>query len=307
MNENHSIMLASLVVNNEFQTRVEMNEDAIADYADAIRNAGRWPFPPIKVVRQVLVDGFHRIEAARRVIAAPETPADLRKSLLSVPCERVDVDPANHDITVLAMQHAVAANQTHGLRRTTADKRRSVELALEHWSNESDRQIALLTGTTHPFVAKVRRGLQVETLPPQPTVSSCDFAAKVETLPLESEPTSVPDHPLEVEMLPPERKPVSIPENPLAEVETLPLASKPSSAKADLNGEVETLPPKKQRASCTGDEPSTDPEDAAKKLKSLAHQHRDKLAVLICDYGNIKQNRSEQTRLVKLVQSVQLW
>lgn len=49
------------------------------------------------------------------------------------------------------------------------------------------------------------------------------------------------------------------------------------------------------------------PEDAAKKLKSLAHQHRDKLAVLICDYGNIKQNRSEQTRLVKLVQSVQLW
>lgn len=287
MNENQSIMLASLVVSNEFQTRMEMNEDAIADYADAIRNAGCWPFPPIKVVRQVLVDGFHRIEATRRVIAGPETPKDLRKSLLSVPCERVDVDPANHDITVLAMQHALAANQTHGLRRTTADKRRSVELALEHWSNESDRQIALLTGTTHPFVAKVRRGLQVETLPPQPTVSSCDSAAKLETLPLEPGPVSVPSHPLEVETLPPE---------PI-----------PSSATTGLNEEVETLPPEKQRVSGSSEAHTANPDESAKRIKALAHKHRDKLVCLIDDYGRLKRNHSEQLRLVRLVQSVSLW
>lgn len=49
------------------------------------------------------------------------------------------------------------------------------------------------------------------------------------------------------------------------------------------------------------------PDDAARKLKSLAHQHRDKLVRCIDDYGRLKQNRSEQTRLVKLVQSVSLW
>jgi hypothetical protein len=129
----------------------------------------------------------------------------------------------------------------------------------------------------------------------------------VETLPLESEPTSVPDHPLEVETLPPERKPVSIPENPMAEVETLPPASKPSSAKADLNGEVETLPPGKQRATGGSNEHSPDPDEEAKKIKSIAHQHRDKLVLAIDNYGRLKRNHAEQTRLVKLVQSVSLW
>jgi hypothetical protein len=305
--QKNSVSLASIVIDDRFQTRAAIDHAAIEDYIEAIRVRGRWPFPPIKVVSQFLVDGFHRVTAAKRVAADPETAVELRKSLQSIPCERVSVDLTSDNIPMLALQHALAANQTHGLRRTQADKRRSVELAVEQWSNESDRQIAILTGTTHPFVAKVRRELHVETLPPQQPVSSCDFAVEVETLPLESEPTSVPDHPLEVETLPPERKPVPIPENPMAEVETLPPASKPSSAKADLNGEVETLPPGKQRATGGSNEHSPDPDEEAKKIKSIANQHRDKLVLAIDNYGRLKQNRSEQTRLVKLVQSVSLW
>lgn len=55
------------------------------------------------------------------------------------------------------------------------------------------------------------------------------------------------------------------------------------------------------------DAPPVTKEEQAKKLKSLAHQHRDKLVRLIDDYGQVKKNQSEQIRLVRLVQSVQLW
>ena len=185
MNNDQLIWLASLVVETKYQTRVSMNEDAIADYANAIMQKGGWPFPPIKVVRQVLVDGFHRIAAARQVIAAQDTPADLRRALQNIPCERIAVDPANNDISDLALQHALAANHTHGLRRSNADKRRAVELALDRWPDKSDREIAKLTQTSHTFVGIVRGELQVATLP------------------LESETESAPDYPLEVETLPP--------------------------------------------------------------------------------------------------------
>lgn len=179
----NSVSLASIVIDERFQTRSAMDQGAIADYVDAIRQAGHWPFPPIKIVSQFLVDGFHRIEAVRKVNAAPDTPADLRKALQSIPCERVPVDLSNNNIPDLALRHALGANHTHGLRRSHEDKRRSVELAIKQWSTESNRQIASLTGTTHPFVAKVRAELQVVTLPHQQRESTCAYAAEVETLP----------------------------------------------------------------------------------------------------------------------------
>jgi hypothetical protein len=265
---NNSVSLASIVIDKRFQTRAAMDQGAIADYADAIRQIGCWPFPPIKVVRQVLVDGFHRIEAARRVIAAPETPADLRKALQTIPCERVAVDPASNDISDLALQHALAANHTHGLRRSNADKRRAVELAQNRWPDKSDREIAKLTGTSHTFAGTVRGELQVATLP------------------RESEPESALDD--------------------LREVATLPLESETESAPNDP-WEVETLPRAKQRACGGSDEHRPNPEEAAKKVRSIADQHRDKLVRAIDDYHEHKPNARERDRLVKLVQGVDLW
>lgn len=49
------------------------------------------------------------------------------------------------------------------------------------------------------------------------------------------------------------------------------------------------------------------PGDLAKKNKTLAHAHRDKLARAICDYHEVCPNRKERDRLVKLVQGVELW
>lgn len=53
--------------------------------------------------------------------------------------------------------------------------------------------------------------------------------------------------------------------------------------------------------------PATKPVDLAKKNRQLAHDYRDKLARAICDYHEVKPNRKERDRLVKLVQGVTLW
>lgn len=207
-----------------------MDESAIGEYAEAIRQAGRWPFPPIKVVSQILVDGFHRIEAAKRVFAEPATADELRKSLQNIPCERLTVDVTNDDVPELALLNALEANHTHGLRRSHADKRRSVELAIERWPDKRNRDIARLTGTTHPFVAKVRKADEVETLPPSVAVPPQTQTGlnQVETLPPQSDLELSADEEL-AETLPPDRmatcpidrsQPATSPSHP--EVETLP-------------------------------------------------------------------------------------
>ena len=52
---------------------------------------------------------------------------------------------------------------------------------------------------------------------------------------------------------------------------------------------------------------SVDPKQLAKKNRDLAHSYRDKLARAVCDYHEVKPNRAERDRLVKLVQGVVLW
>lgn len=49
------------------------------------------------------------------------------------------------------------------------------------------------------------------------------------------------------------------------------------------------------------------PEDRAKKIKDIAKQYRRKLVDAIDDYNNLKPNYGQRDRLVKIVQSVELW
>lgn len=109
-------------------------------------------FPPIDVYfdnkTYWLADGFHRLQAAlqteQKTIQATVHKGSQREALL----------------------HAVGANDTHGLRRSNADKRKAVQtlLADEEWSQWGDREIARRTKTSHPFVTKIRKEYR-ETLP----------------------------------------------------------------------------------------------------------------------------------------------
>ena len=102
-----------------------IDPSVVADNADAME-AGA-VFPPIIVYHDGEQywpgDGFHRIDAARR-IGRETINADIREG-------------GRRDALLLA----ASANATHGLRRTQADKRKSVETLLRdlEWSRWSRR------------------------------------------------------------------------------------------------------------------------------------------------------------------------
>jgi hypothetical protein len=130
------------------QPRLEMDQDVINEYAQAMRS-GR-VFPPVEVFKDpegmVLADGYHRLEAAKRaglsVLPATVHEGDRRAAIL----------------------FSVGANATHGIRRSNADKRRAVLTMLEdpEWRQWSDSEIADQCGVSRPLVAEMRAGLEAK-------------------------------------------------------------------------------------------------------------------------------------------------
>ena len=55
-----------------------------------------------------------------------------------------------------AIKYALGANTTNGLRRSNADKRRCVEVALEHWGKMTTKALAEMCGVSRPFVEELR-------------------------------------------------------------------------------------------------------------------------------------------------------
>jgi ParB-like chromosome segregation protein Spo0J len=159
MNTNtKQLRLAQLKIQTAFQLRVELNAAAVTDYAEAML-AGE-QFPPIKVVNHnatyILADGFHRVEAARQAGKA------------AILAEIIEGDEAT------ALEIAVKANRQHGLRMTSADKRRAIKLVLSKWPQKSNREIARLVGCTDPTVGTVRREVQEFCIPLAPAAGLSD-------------------------------------------------------------------------------------------------------------------------------------
>jgi hypothetical protein len=129
------------------QSRESICYQLIDEYADGwLKSAD---FPPIDVFRDhsgsyYLADGFHRLLAAKKV------------SKPSIPCR------VFHGSAREAFLFACTVNQTHGLRRTNADKRYMVTrfLSDREWVKWTDSRIAEQCGVSHTFVAAMRRELE---------------------------------------------------------------------------------------------------------------------------------------------------
>jgi len=97
-------------VDNGIQSREEVNTKIVADYAEEIKNGE--VFPPVVVfydgLDYWLADGFHRIYAYK-LCGVEEVSCDVREG------SRDD-----------AIKHSAGSNSKHGLKRTNADKRKSV-------------------------------------------------------------------------------------------------------------------------------------------------------------------------------------
>jgi hypothetical protein len=142
MSDTQRISIESLRVDGGTQPRGELNADYVAELVERIGNGDK--LPPLSAVYDGtdywLWDGFHRCCA-----------------YADAGVEAVDVEVAT-GTQADAQWRSYAANRVHGLRRTSADKRRAVEAALGHPNGArlSDRSIADHCGVSHTLVAQIR-------------------------------------------------------------------------------------------------------------------------------------------------------
>lgn len=150
------IKLSEIVTDAGTQVRASLNEATVADYAEALADGAE--FPPVIVFhdgsRYIAADGFHRIHAAIKN-GARVTECDVRKG------SKAD-----------ALMFALGCNAHHGLRRTNADKRHAVGMALKEFPKLSDRALAEICIVSDHFVGDIRRELTANRsqLPPPPRI-----------------------------------------------------------------------------------------------------------------------------------------
>jgi hypothetical protein len=143
----------SIRIDGQTQSRERINEETVTEYAETLLRQGmkglavrpEMVWPPVTVyfdgTEFWMADGFHRLLAVKRN-GQKHIAADVKKGT------RED-----------AAWEACSANQTHGLRRTNADKRKAVTLALGLHAEMSDEAIARHVGVSRNHVFQVRHEL----------------------------------------------------------------------------------------------------------------------------------------------------
>lgn len=135
--------VSAIELDTSIQCRADIDIATVNEYAEAMREGA--DFPPVILFGTAekcwIGDGWHRVMAARSV-GAEEITADLR------PGGRAD-----------ALRYALSANAVHGRRRTNADKRCAVAIALREFGKMSDRAIAEMCAVNHEMVGALRRVL----------------------------------------------------------------------------------------------------------------------------------------------------
>jgi len=124
------------------QSRQEINQETVGDYAEQIIAGAE--FPPVTAffdgVEYYLADGFHRYFATKKAGKA------------SINAEIVNGTLRD------AVLYSCGVNSLHGLRRTNADKRKAVMTMLDdlEWQDWSNSEIARQCNVSSPFVASLR-------------------------------------------------------------------------------------------------------------------------------------------------------
>lgn len=150
-----NLKLSDIITDADLQAREKLSDEAIADYYNVLREGGK--LPPVTVffdgTRYFLADGWHRYFAHR-----------------SAALELIEVEVIKGTRRD-AQKYAMGANNTHGLQRTVADKRKAVTMAFDdiEWAELSSREIAKICNVSHTFVDKIRKeiGAVAETREPK--------------------------------------------------------------------------------------------------------------------------------------------
>ncbi len=150
------VPVGKIILNGGTQMRAGLDAHTVDEYSEKFEEQGDWgSFPPVVLFNDGkdywIADGFHRIEAWRRTLSHL-TDDDTR----SIPA---DVRAGTRRDAVL---FAASANANHGLRRTNADKRRSVEVLLrdEEWGSWSNSELARRCMVNEKTVRSLRAELE---------------------------------------------------------------------------------------------------------------------------------------------------
>lgn len=139
------IELKKIKIDERTQARAELNQSIVSEYAEAYRAGAN--MPPVALYfdgsTYWLADGYHRYFGAKQ--------AGLEQI-------HEDITPGSLDDAIL---HSLGANETHGLRRTNADKRKAVMTMLNHaeWQAWSENDIAKRCCVSNHLVADVKKSL----------------------------------------------------------------------------------------------------------------------------------------------------
>lgn len=137
------LLVESIRIDGQTQSREKINEETVAEYAEAMKGRDAKAWPPVTVyfdgVSFWLADGFHRFLAAQKIG---------KKNI------RADVIQGTREDAAWA---SAGANLTHGLRRTNADKFKAVKMALQLRPETSDSALSDHCGASHTFVAEIRK------------------------------------------------------------------------------------------------------------------------------------------------------
>lgn len=138
-----SLNLAAIRIDGGTQSRVAINQDAVAEYAQVITDGDTLPNITVFLdgADYWLADGFHRLFAHK---AAGK--ASIVADVLTGTCRD-------------AVLYSLAANTVHGLRPSNEDKRKAVGIMLadEEWAALSVREIARHCGVSHTLVLRMQK------------------------------------------------------------------------------------------------------------------------------------------------------
>lgn len=154
--DTRTIEMSAIRTDGETQPRTAINPAIVQEYAEAMESGAK--LPPVTVMFDGatfwLIDGFHRFYACRR-------------------CNRTEIEAEvlNGELAE-ARWLSLAANKTHGLRRTPPDIEKAVSRAFKLRPDLSDRGIAEHVGISPSTVARYRglierptAGVQMDTSP----------------------------------------------------------------------------------------------------------------------------------------------
>ena len=146
MDKLKEIPINKINMDTSTQPREQINFIVVADYAEQYRTGAIMPAIEVVTDGEVywLWDGWHRTKGAEQ--AGKETiMANVQAGDLAT-----------------AQWLSYSANQTHGLRRSNADKRRAVELALSHPKavTLSDQQLSNHCGVARSNVWNIRKEME---------------------------------------------------------------------------------------------------------------------------------------------------